>query len=147
MTLFDIVKHNTAKKILENQIALKDLNNMPSYIKNSVLDELITIELPNWQKKITSLVESNDFQEKRVKLESRNWEDVEIMWNRYYDEWGMRDYYQDIYIRFSDNTDVIIKDVENPLHKIYIDIVHSQGFIDDEYSDYDGESDSLRLEY
>jgi hypothetical protein len=110
---------------------------LPVHIQHILLEEIMVLELPEWKQKIQSVVNSDQFLEKKIMMESKNWDTVEIMWNRYYDDWGMRDYYQDIYIEYSDNSSVIIKDVEDPHHRSYLTVVNKLGYNDDLNSYYE----------
>lgn len=144
MSLFDIASRKTAQRIVDNEISARTLEKLPEYIQHSLLGYIMDLELPEWKKKIQSVVDSDQFLEKKIMMESKNWESVEIMWNRYYDEWGMRDYYQDIYIKYSDDSSTLIKDVEDPQHGSYLKIVNQLGYNEDynEYYDFNQDSES-----
>ena len=140
MSLFDIASRKTAQRIVNNEISVKTLERLPVHIQHILLEEIMDLELPEWKQKIQSVVNSDQFLEKKIIMESKNWDTVEIMWNRYYDEWGMRDYYQDIYIKYSDNSSTLIKDVEDPHHGSYLTVVNNLGYNDD-YNEFNESSD------
>lgn len=85
------------KQFYEKKISLSQLE---KYLNSSTYEAVLNLILDNdfkqWKYNLYSSL---------VKIESRRWTDVYIHYNKYYDEYGMRDWYEDIEIKLDEDTD------------------------------------------
>lgn len=119
MTLFSLTSKSIADQILAKQLDNKILDSLPLAARASVIYDLEKIELPIWKKNIVGQISSDEFMLKVLKLESKHWCGIQIMWNKYYDEWGMRDWYQDICIEFGNGEETIIEEHNDEHYNLY----------------------------
>ena len=141
MSLKKLSRDTIVRNIINKKIPYNSLDNLDYMSKEYVLESLNKYDFENWKGKLyNSLVE----------IESKLWDDVYIDYVRYYDEYGYRDYYQDIELIFNDDTieNRVIKQCEHD----YWDIYHRKALklTGDWISDTESEKDwqnEMRLEY
>jgi len=112
MSLKQLSKDIIVKNIIDKEIPYSNLDNLDYYSKEYVLDSLSEYDFKIWKYKIyNSLVE----------IESKLWDDIDIVFIKYYDEYGYRDYYQNIELISYDETieNRIIKEHEHGFWDIY----------------------------
>lgn len=147
-SLEDIALKSIIKQVKKNEVSLRELHKkLNMYNFEAVLNHLYDYDLNICRDKLyNSLIE----------IESRRWKDVSINFNKYYDEAGYRDWYEDIEIIYDDNElddsisndDEVLEDDDeekyNPNIKIirqYVDpfysyyITKARKWCHDEYSD------------
>ena len=113
------------------------------YKKRITLYQLEKYLNRNMYESVLSLILDNDFEHWKhnlysslVKIESRRWTDVYIHYNKYYDEYGMRYWYEDIEIKLDEETDSEPEYDEEEDLEISNNIKHVRQYKDLHYSHY-----------
>ena len=150
LSLQNITVDSIVKNIIDKKLSIdtleKNLSRSTYYL---VLDKLHELDMNNWKYNMYKTL---------VEIESRRWVDVNITWNKYYDECGMRDWYEDIEIELDEEYDEnwedyeleypnkikMIKQFEHEFYHIYRDKARELAYHDD---DYDNESENYVEDY
>ena len=96
LSLQQLVSDMVTTSIIDNKMSLLDLNAVDTMTKESIMYQLQEPDFKAWKAKmIYSLVD----------IESKNWDDIDINFVKYYDDCGDRDYYPDLDIYYKGRDD------------------------------------------
>lgn len=146
LSLQTITVDSIVTNVLDKNMSIGHLEkNLCRNTFDIVMDKLYKYDMNNWKYNMyKSLVE----------IESKRWVDVNITWNKYYDTYGMRDWYEDIEIELDEEYDEnwedyeleypnnikMIKQFEHEFYHIYRDKARELAYDEDDYDSENSEN-------
>lgn len=130
-SLFNITVDGIVSDILSNKKSIKELKLLPHSLEVEVMERLAPIDKYRWQEKIL---------ESAIEIAFKKSVDIGGDWQKFYDEWGYRDFHEVIYIKHKEHDDdedyIEINQFDNEFYSTYQKVFHKM-FPDPEFEDMD----------
>lgn len=113
-TLYEMSIDKIVHDILTNKITIKQLQGLPESLEQEVMIRVEKVDRYRWQEKIMESLVTIAFQKS---------EHCEGIWEKFYDEYGCRDFHQVFYIEHKEHDDeedfVEVNQFDNEFYSIY----------------------------